>query len=146
MSFITTFAAEHRSVAATSPTPVGPERRSPQVRPPLRLVEAPAPARRVRVGLVGSIAFVLILVGVFALAAMHTLVVQAQFEIDRLEQNMAERQGMVDSLRLEVATLEAPAHVARAAAELGMVNPSERVHLEPVVDPVASATPLIDRS
>lgn len=119
MSFITTLAPE-RSVR-------------PDSRPPLRLVEPPSTARRVRVGLVGSILFGLVLVGVFALAAMHTLVVQAQFELDRLDQQMSERQGTLDSLRLQVATLESPAHVAGAAAELGMVTPTDRVHLEPVV-------------
>lgn len=75
---------------------------------------------------------------------MHTLVVQAQFEIDRIEQRMAERQGTLDDLRLQVATLESPANVTRAATELGLVTPTERLHLEPVVGETPS--PAITRS
>lgn len=130
-------------------TTVAPQRRirpdhAPDVRPPLRLVEPPAPARRVRVGLVGSVLFGLLLLGVFALATMHTMVVQAQFEIDRLEQRMADRQATLDDLRLQVATLESPANITRAAAELGLVTPPERVHLEPVVGDSPART--IERS
>lgn len=130
-------------------TTVAPQRRirpdvAPDIRPPLRLVEPPAAPRRVRVGLVGSVLFGLLLLGVFALAAMHTMVVQAQFEIDRIEQRMAERQGTLDDLRLQVATLESPANVTNAAAELGLVTPTERVHLAPVV--AGASAPSIDHS
>jgi cell division protein FtsL len=127
MSLLTTLAPERRPRPVTDPPP----RRA---RPPLRLVEPPStPKRRVRVGLVGSLVFGLVILGVFALAAVHTLVVQAQFELDRLDQQVADRQGQLDALRLRVATLESPAHVAEAAAAIGMVTPAERIHLEPVV-------------
>lgn len=130
-------------------TTVAPNRRlrpevQPDTRPPLRLVEPPAVKRGIRIGLVGSILFGLLLLGVFALAAMHTMVVQAQFEIDRIDQRIAERQGTLDDLRLQVATFESPSAVAGAAAELGLVTPTDRVHLEPVMS--GPATPATDRS
>lgn len=104
----------------------------PQERPPLRLVPPPAPSRRRRVGLLGTLAVVALLVGVFALVAMHALVVQAQFELDRVEERVAEAEGRLHSLRLEVARLESPESIADAAAEIGMVHPADRVWLEPV--------------
>lgn len=129
MSLLTTIAPDRRSPRTT----VDPQPR-PQTRPPLRLVEPPAaPRPRVRVGVVGSAVFFIILVGVFALAAVHTLVVQAQFELDQLDQSVAERQGELDELRLHVATLESPASITAAAADLGLVTPADRVYLEPVV-------------
>src|SRR5690606_21181520 len=100
-------------------------------RPPLRLVP-PTPARRRRVGLLGTLAVTALLVGVFALVAMHALVVQAQFELDRLDQQVADTEGQLHSLRLEVARLESPQSIADAAASIGMVHPTDRVWLEPV--------------
>ncbi|SRR5690606_14167126 len=110
---------------------IAPEPRRDQ-RPPLRLVPPPQPARRRRVGLLGTLAVTAVLVGVFALVAMHALVVQAQFELDRLDEQVADTEGQLNSLRLEVARLESPQSIADAAAEIGMVHPTDRVWLEPV--------------
>lgn len=129
MSLLTTIAPERRGPRTT----VDPQPR-PQPRPPLRLVEPPAaPRPRVRVGVVGSAVFIILLIGVFALAAVHTMVVQAQFELDQLDQRVAERQGELDELRLHVATLESPASITSAATDLGLVTPADRLYLEPVV-------------
>ena len=114
------------------PSVVDPVRERRQ-RPPLRLVEPPArPRRRIRVGVVGTGVLAVVLLGIFLLAAVHTLVVQAQFELDRVEQQVEERRGELDGLRLQVAQLESPQAVVRAAVDLGMVNPIDRVYLEPV--------------
>lgn len=128
MSLLTT--APPRRVSA-SPE-VAPRTPQTEPRPPLRLVPSPRPARRRRMGLIGSMAVTALLIGVFALVAVHALVVQAQFELDRLDQQVVETRGELDALRLEVARLEAPQSIARAAADIGMVNPPDRVWLEPV--------------
>jgi cell division protein FtsL len=130
MSVLTT-APRPRPYPLTSPRRERrPDEDRPVERPPLRLVEPPA-RHRVRVGLVGTVMLVVVLIGVFALAAVHTLVVQAQFELDQVEQQVAERRGDLDALRLEVATLESPSAIAEAAATIGLVNPPDRVYLEP---------------
>lgn len=134
-----------RAVAApaTAPTPVDPGRERPVDRPPLRLVEPPATRRRpVRVG---TGALVVLVIGIFLLAAMHTLVVQAQYELDRVQQEVETRRGELDGLRSEVARLESPNAVVAAAHELGLVSPTERVYLDPVrpdpaVPPAQAAT------
>ncbi|QGG95552.1 hypothetical protein [Actinomarinicola tropica] len=100
-------------------------------RPPLRLVEPPARPKRLSVGLLSTMCLVAVFLGVFALAAMHSLVVQAQFEKDRLEQSVAERRDQIDARRVEVARLESPAAVVASATELGMVVPEDRVYLLP---------------
>jgi cell division protein FtsL len=129
MSLLTTSAPVRRATARPAPAP-RPRR---DERPPLRLVPPPSPARRRRrVGLVGTAVLMVVLVGIFALAAVHTMVVQAQFELDRIDQQVAERRGELDALRLEVARLESPQNIAEVAAELGMVAPPDRVWLEPV--------------
>ncbi|MDZ7677124.1 MAG: septum formation initiator family protein [Acidimicrobiales bacterium] len=114
-------------------------------RPPLRLVEPEAPRRRLRVGVVGTTLLVALCAGIFGLAAVHTLVVQAQFELDRLDQQVADRQGELDSLRLEVAGLESPEAITEAARDLGLVTPSERVYLDPVQTPVPERGPGAER-
>ncbi len=104
-----------------------PARRSPAPRPDLRLVEVPR--RRLRVGLLGTVLLGAFFVGLFALAAMHSLVVQAQFELDRIDQDVATRQDQIDARRVEVAQLESPSAIVDAADELGMVPPDDVVYL-----------------
>ena len=121
-------AAVVRNRAPGVPAPV---RRPDVARPPLRLVEPPARPRRVSVGLLSTLCLVAVFVGLFALAAMHSLVVQAQFELDRLDQTVAARQDQIDARRVEVARMESPAAVVAAARDLGMVVPHDRAYLLP---------------
>jgi cell division protein FtsL len=98
-------------------------------RPDLRIVTVPR--RRLRVGLLSSILIVTFFVGIFALAAMHSLVVQAQFELDRIDEQVATRRNQIDARRVEVAELESPAAIVEAADDLGMVSPTDVVYLRP---------------
>ncbi|MBK5223144.1 MAG: hypothetical protein JJE52_09770 [Acidimicrobiia bacterium] len=100
-------------------------------RPPLRLVEPEVRPRRVRVGVVGTVGLAAVFVGLFALAAMHSLVVQAQFALDRVEEQVAERHSEIEQRRVQVAQLEAPSAVVDAARGLGMVPPPDRIFLLP---------------
>ena len=130
MSILSTAAVRRAAPRVAEPVPRRDDR------PPLRLVEPPSSKPKVRMGLIGTVLLVALFVGIFALAAMHTLVVQAQFELDRLDQQVSERLGELDALRLDVARLESPAAITEAAREIGLVAPTERVYLEPVVTPV----------
>lgn len=128
MSLLTT-APPRRAPGRPDAVPGSP----PAPRPPLRLVPPPQPERRrPRIGVVGTLALGVMLAGIFVLAAVHALVVQAQFDLDRIDQQVVERRGELDALRLEVARLESPQSIADAAAELGLVTPTDRVWLEPV--------------
>lgn len=100
--------------------------------PPLRLVEPEVPAPVRRTGLVVTVLVGALFVALLALAAVHTLVVQAQFRLDGLEEQLAERRDRVEELRLEVAERESPEAIVAAAEALGMVRPAERVYLVPV--------------
>lgn len=99
-------------------------------RPDLRVVVA-AP-RRLRMGLLSTILIATFFLGLFALAAMHSLVVQAQFELDRVDQEVATRRDQIDARRVEVAELESPTAIVEAADDLGMVAPDDVVYLAPI--------------
>lgn len=105
---------------------------APRVRPDLRLVETPR--RRLRVGLLGTLLLATVFAGLFALAAMHSLVVQAQFELDRIDEQVATRRDQIDARRVELAELESPAAIVQAATELGLVDPSDTVYLTSSAD------------
>lgn len=148
MSVLTTGESRRQSAAASaSARPVvgsrhssaAPRRRAPGVplhgpvheRPPLRLVEPAPRERRVSVGLLGTVCLVAVFLGLFALAAMHSLVVQAQFELDRVDQAVSDRRSQIEERRVEVARLESPAAVVAAAEAIGMVPAADRAYLMP---------------
>lgn len=122
-----TIGGAHRvhEAAAVAAEPIGRRRE----RPDLRVVTAPR--RRLRVGLLSTILIATFFVGLFALAAMHSLVVQAQFELDRIDQEVATRRDQIDARRVEVAEMESPTAIVEAADDLGMVAPDDVVYLAP---------------
>jgi cell division protein FtsB len=68
----------------------------------------------------------------FALAAFHAMLASGQANLDRLEQQVSEAQARVESLRLQVAELEAPSRiVGEAQQRLGMVPPPGVTYLTP---------------
>jgi cell division protein FtsL len=94
--------------------------------PRLHVVDE-APRRRVRgtrlvVAAIVAVAVVLL----FALAAFHAMLVAGQVNLDELRPTVAEEQARYESLRLEVARLEAPDRIVAVAQErLGMVPPED---------------------
>lgn len=128
-------AARAAGVPRRAPGVPAPVRRPAPERPPLRLVEPPARPKRLSVGLLSTLCLVAVFLGLFALAVMHSLVVQAQFELDRLDQTVAGRRDQIDARRVEVARLESPAEVVASARELGMLVPEDRVYLLPAPTP-----------
>ena len=117
--------------------------RKPQ-RPQRRVVRSsrPKPSRRV-VGILGTLAVLLVFGSLLALAVLHTLLVQNQLRLDRLGAEIEAEQDRAVELRLEVARLAAPERILAEAARLGMVVPDARGWLVPVEpgDPDAPLPP-----
>lgn len=75
----------------------------------------------------------IVLVALFALAAMHALLIGGQLRLDDLRREHAAEAEEVRRQRLRVAELEAPDRVLEVARErLGMVDPGEVGYLLPV--------------
>ena len=73
-----------------------------------------------------------VLAVVFALVAVHVLLAQNQFQLDRLNARSAVEGAQYDRLRLQVAQLESPERVvATAEGRLGMVSPPKVTYLTP---------------
>lgn len=138
-----------RARALAPPAPA-PRRReapgAPQSRPPLRLVDnsrLEVAVRRKRARWVMVVAAVLAGVSLLALAGAHAMLVSSQVRLDELEQQAAEAQARHQSLRLEVARLEAPDRVVSAATErLGMVPPEAVTYLHPATPPDVTSSSL----
>lgn len=68
----------------------------------------------------------------FALAAFHAMLASGQAHLDRIEAEVSDAQGRYESLRLQVAELEAPSRIVREAQDrLGMVPPPDVTYLTP---------------
>ena len=106
---------------------------SPAARPShLRLVEPPARAprptvvRRTRVNrgvalLIGAgVAFAVL----FAVAVLQTQNVAGQMHLDRVQQDISDRQAEAQALRLQAAQLASPERIVAEAERLGMVTPA----------------------
>jgi cell division protein FtsB len=115
----------HRAVPAALPR----ETRRPDH---LRVV-GPAERSRRRISPVLGVALTsLLFVGLFALAGAHTVLVQGQLRLDRLDAELAAERARYQQLRLQVAERESPHRVVAVAQErLGMVPPAELVYLSP---------------
>jgi len=81
------------------------------------------------------LASVLVSVAVLGLVVLHVMVDQASFRMDSLDSKVAAQQAQVRQLRYAVSVQEAPARVAAAAAQLGLVPAGQ---VQTVVGPGAS--------
>lgn len=82
---------------------------------------------------------VLVFVTLFALAVAHTVLVQGQMRLDRIDAQLASEQARYQELRTAVAELESPGRIVSAAGELGMVSPAGLVYLQPTSpDPITA--------
>jgi|TARA_B110000263_G_scaffold223288_1_gene212916 cell division protein FtsL len=76
------------------------------------------------------------------LAGFHSVLVDGQFEVDRLQSRLDDGREQAQVLRMEVARLESPSRILHVAqGRLGMVPPPERVYL-PAVLPGDPAQPI----
>jgi cell division protein FtsL len=134
-------------VAVTAP--VRAPQRQPAARPrrapELRVVPDPAPRARLVVATVVGISVLFAVL--FGLVLFHTLLVQNQQRLDRIDAQVREQQAVYQRNRLEVAQLEAPSRIVDAATQrLHMVPPPGTSYLVPsgttaaaVGDPSASS-------
>ncbi|MEY2462250.1 MAG: hypothetical protein QOH64_388 [Acidimicrobiaceae bacterium] len=117
-------------VRAPQRRPVVRPSEKPQAAPKLRVVPAPTPRTRV-------VAFTVVGVGalfavLFGLVLCHTLLVQNQQRLDRIDTQVREQQALYQRSRLAVAQLEAPARIVAAATQrLHMVPPPGTSYLVP---------------
>lgn len=135
-----------RGGAALAPAPLrrGAPAPAPQpaVRP--RHLRVVAPTERVRRRLTpatGVALTALLFATLFAIATAHTLLVQNQARLDRIDAELGTEQARYQVLRKEVAEMESPARVVAAAEELGMVAPDDLVYLQPASTSGVPATP-----
>lgn len=78
---------------------------------------------------------VFLFLGLFGLVSLHVLLSQSQFRLDELEEKTAKEEARYRRLRLQVAELESPETIVKAAREeLGMVEPDSVSYLVPAVE------------
>jgi cell division protein FtsL len=97
----------------------------------LRVVRPTRPALRLspRAGVALT---VFAFVALFAVAACHALLIEAQSTVDELDRQVAAEQARYEELRLDVAELESPQRIMTEAQDrLGMVPAGEVVWLTP---------------
>ena len=128
--------APRRVLTAPLPKPAKPAKKQP--RADLRIVDRP------RRGALVTTAFVVAaLFGVlFALVVFHTVMLESQQRLDRLDDDVSAAQSHYEKLRLEVAQLEAPQRLVDAATQkLGMVPAAGTVYLTPSTPAPTTTTP-----
>ncbi len=96
----------------------------------LRPVSPPRPRRSPAVPVLVGVGIVL--VALFALAAMHALLISGQVHLDAMRRDVASEHEQIRRLELREAELESPGRVLDAARQrLGMVEPGEVGYLLP---------------
>src|SRR5207247_6346194 len=109
-------------------------------RPQLRVVEQPT-ARRISLGVVTVLVVGAIFAILFGLVVFHTLLLQNQQRLDRLDAQVSDEQARYQTLRLQVAQLESPQRIIDVATQkLGMVPPDGTTYLTPAPGDGASTT------
>jgi cell division protein FtsL len=94
----------------------------------LRLV-APQHRRRRSRRLVACSAATGVLAVAFGLVGLHVVIAEAQFRLDRLQQEASAAQARYEKLRLSVAELEAPERIVSVAEGHGMQQPGSETYL-----------------
>ena len=131
-----------RTAAAVATTTAPREER--ETRPALGLVEAQRSRRRLRIA--GAATVTLVFGSMLGLAVFHSVLVQGQLQLDRLDGQITTQQERQTSLRLQVAQLGAPARIIIAAGQQGMVPPDDRKFLAAVVPGTVVPPPVTTKS
>jgi cell division protein FtsL len=125
--------ATRRSVVAPQPrrAPAQDPKTQRERRPQLRVVEKPA-TRRLNLGVVTTLVVGAVFAVLFGLVVFHTVLLQNQQKLDHLNTQVSDAQAQYQSLRLQVAQLEAPQRIIDVATQkLGMVPPDGTTYLTP---------------
>lgn len=103
-------------------------------RPNLEVVTPNRAPRRVRrLRLLGALAGLLLFGSLLGLAVFHSVLVQGQLGLDRLDEQIQQEQDLQRELRREVAMLASPERIIAEAQARGMVAPDRREYLVAVV-------------
>ncbi len=116
------------------------------VRRPVGEQTGPSPvgvvaAVRERAGVATALTIVALLLSLLGLAVFHAQITQQSYELDRLEEQIVERQLDLDTARLELAALESPTRLQSQASSLGLDRPAVVEYLQPsdeIIDHVLS--------
>lgn len=110
-------------------------------RPDLRVVPAPRPTAAIL-----AAALVVVFGVLLATAALNTMLVSGQRDLDRMETEILEGERRNQALALEVAELETPDRIKDAALADGMVEPDEVTWITPRPDGTSDAVtePAVD--
>jgi cell division protein FtsL len=102
----------------------------PRAKPELRVVPDPTPRGRIIVFTVVGVSVLFAIL--FGLVLFHTVLVQNQQRLDRIDAQVREQQAIYQRNRLEVARREAPARIVDVATQrLHMVPPPGTSYLVP---------------
>ncbi len=102
-------------------------------------------AVRERAGVATALTITALLLSLLGLAVFHAQITQQSYELDRLEEQIVERQLDLDTARLELAALESPTRLQSQASSLGLDRPEVVEYLQPsdeIVDHVLSTAPV----
>jgi len=128
---------------AAARRPVG--KRVPPAPPRLEVVAAGERSPRARRRVLMALSVVAASAIFFGLAALHVLLAEGQFHLQKLQSQAGDAQAQYVRLRLEVAQLQSPERIVADAQErLGMVPPSALTYLAPTAPaPVVAARPAV---
>jgi cell division protein FtsL len=130
------------ALAPQSPNVAPAPRPRPTERPNhLRVV---APSERARRRLTPAMAVLLtaaMFATLLAVAVAHTVLVEGQVRLDRLDSQLVEEQARYQELRTDVAELESPTRIVHTAQEMGMVSPADLQYLQPPAPDASTVGP-----
>jgi cell division protein FtsL len=116
--------------APLPPPPAGPQP-APEAEAPGGHLHLVAPRRRGRPMRRVVLSFLAagVLVVSFGLVGLHVVIAEAQFRLDKLQQQTNTAQARYEKLRLSVAELQAPGRIVSRAEQLGMRQPGTETFL-----------------
>jgi hypothetical protein len=123
-------AARHATKPSRRHAAPAPRRAPAKEKAPLRVVKAPERVRSV--GAMGTLFVVLVFATLFALAALHAVLVETQARIDALDHENHDLQEQLDARVAEEARLDSPDGLREAAAAAGLVEATDVPALVPV--------------
>lgn len=106
--------------------------KAPKARPNLEVV-ASERHRTLRLRVLGGVACVLLFGALLGLAIFHSVLVQGQLGLDRMDEQIEAEQELQRSLEKSYAELASPQRIWDAAIARGMVLPDEREYLPAMV-------------
>jgi hypothetical protein len=95
---------------------------------------------------VGALAGTLLFGVLFGLAVFHSVLVQGQLQLDRMDRDIQAEQDQQRELRLRVGQLVAPERILQEAQARGMVQLDDREYLAAVVPGTAVPPPVTTRA